>query len=70
MGNSLNINLIGKTVVLSKRHYKGSEEDRTFKCEGGFGCYPSMGGRAIFGHFVKDGEKCRVEGYEIEKLIA
>ncbi len=68
MANALKQELAGKTVILSRKYYKGTEEDRAFVCEDGFGVSPNTGGTAIFGHFVKDGEKCRVEGYEIEKL--
>jgi len=66
--NSLNRNIEkGEIVILSAKCYKGDEESRKFKCESGFGMNSFTSGTAIFGAFVKDGEKCRVEGYEIEK---
>lgn len=66
--NSLNAELEGKVVILSRECYKGSEEERKFKCSGGFGCHAKTIGTAVFGEFLCDGEKCRVEGYEIEKF--
>ena len=68
MANSLKIDLVGKTVILSSKYYKGTEEDRKFKCEGGFGCSNVTSGTAVFGYFVKDNEKTRIDGYEVEKL--
>lgn len=66
--NSLNRSIKeGEVVTLSAKHYSGDVESRKFKCEGGFGMESFTIGTAIFGTFVKDGEKCRVEGYEIEK---
>jgi hypothetical protein len=57
-----------KVVILSERYYKGTEEHRRFRCESGFGCSPQTIGGAIFGTFLHDGERCRVEGFEVEKL--
>lgn len=44
----------------------GSESVRTFTCETGSGCTPDSNGNEIIGTFA-DGEKGRVESYEIEK---
>lgn len=66
--NSLDMELEGKTVVMSPKYFKGDEEARKFKCEGGFGCHSHTVGSAIFGCFILDGEKCQVEGYMVEKL--
>ncbi len=68
MANALGMELKGKIVILSAEHYNGSEEDREFLCESGFGCYPFTAGRAIFGKLVKTGMQLRVDGYEIERL--
>lgn len=68
MANNLNQELTGKTVVLSSRYYRGDEAARTFRCESGFGCSSFTRGSAIYGRFVQDGEKARVEGGEIEKM--
>jgi len=68
MANSLNIDLTDKTVILSLKYYKGTEEERKFICKGGFGCKSFTMGSAVIGKFVNNGEECRIEGYEIEKL--
>jgi hypothetical protein len=62
------VDLKGKTVVLSPKHYKGDEAARTFKCDGGFGCNPHTTGSAVFGEFVSDGERARVERWQISHL--
>jgi hypothetical protein len=59
------VDLTGKTVLLSAKCYRGTEAERLFKCEGGFGCSPITMGRAVFGAWVSDGSKDRVERYEI-----
>jgi hypothetical protein len=66
--NKLNIDLTGKVVVVSPKFYKGDERARRFLCQGGFGCNPHTMGSAVSGVFLMDGEKCRIEGYQIEKL--
>jgi hypothetical protein len=68
MGNNLKINLEGKYVVLDSKIFKGTVPKRVFLCKGGFGCSPSTIGKAVFGKFVSDGEKSRVEGYHISRL--
>ncbi len=61
--------LHGKVVVMSRKFYKGeTEEERRFLCLGGFGCSAGCIGNAVYGKFLTDGEECRVERYEIEKL--
>jgi hypothetical protein len=59
-------NLKKATVILKEKYYKGSESVRTFKCESGSGCAPYSTGNAIIGTFA-DGERGRIESYEIEK---
>ncbi|KKM73258.1 hypothetical protein LCGC14_1412270 [marine sediment metagenome] len=68
MGNTLGIDLTNKKIILSEKYYKGAEIDREFFCESGFGCKSFTNGKAIFGYFTKDKEKCRISGYEVEKL--
>jgi hypothetical protein len=65
------VNHLGKdlrkvTVVLKEEYYIGSESVRTFKCDTGSGCAPESTGNEIYGTFA-DGEKGRIESYEIEK---
>ena len=68
MANSLNKNLTGTFVVLKSPLYKGNEIERVFFCEGGFGVSSFTSGKAVYGHFVFDGEKCRIDGYNIERF--
>lgn len=70
MANDLNMELEGKYVILKggKGGYKGTEIERVFLCEGGFGCSSGTIGSAIYGKFVFDGEECRIEGYEVERI--
>jgi hypothetical protein len=63
--------LNGRTVILSSEHYFGSEDDRRFRCNGGFGCRPKARGSAVLGEFIAGGSKgmaARVERYEIESV--
>ena len=64
--NHLGIDLKNKTVILKEKYYNGSESVRTFLCKTGGGCAPEAYGNAIIGFFA-DGEKGRVESYEVEK---
>jgi hypothetical protein len=66
--NLLGIDLRNVTVILKEKYYNGSESVRTFKCETGSGCNPNSIGNDISGIFA-DGEKGRIESYEIEKII-
>lgn len=71
MGNSLNIELEGKHVLISKERLKPEYHDeakRVFLVKGGFGASSFTIGRALFGEFVSDGEKCRQDGYGVERL--
>ncbi len=70
MGNNLNIELDKKYIILrsGKHGFKGNDIERVFYCDGGFGCSSATSGNAIFGKFVFDGEECRVEGYQVERL--
>jgi hypothetical protein len=64
--NHLGKDLKKVTVILKEKYYNGSESVRTFKCESGSGCAPDSTGNEIRGTFA-DGEKGRIESYEIEK---
>ena len=66
--NSLDAELEGKIVILSPKVYKGNENERKFKCLGGFGCSPHTRGTAVFGRLLHAGVEFRAEGYEIEKF--
>jgi len=66
--NPENQDLTGKVVILSADSYQGDQAARRFRCTGGFGCKPFTRGKAIFGEFLIDGEKGRVERYEVESV--
>jgi hypothetical protein len=71
MSNKLNIDLKDKYVVLSKEYMKPEYHEvksRVFLCQAGNGCRSFTIGQGIFGKFVFDGEECRVEGFEVERL--
>jgi hypothetical protein len=71
MANKLNINLVNKTVVVAAKYMQAryeTEKDRAFVVTGGFGSDPSLGGRALLGHWLASGDSDRVEGYMVEKL--
>jgi hypothetical protein len=71
MGNSLNMDLHGKTVVLKEKalkpQYRGLP-DRLFKVDGGFGASAGTMGTALIGEFLIDKERARMEGYMVERL--
>lgn len=65
--NHLEKDLRKVTIILKEKYYNGIESVRIFKCETGSGCSPDSIGTAIIGTFA-DGEKGRIESYEIEKI--
>ncbi len=64
--NHLGTDLKNVTVILKEEYFNGSESVRTFQCKSGSGCSPDSTGNEIRGTFA-DGEKGRVESYQIEK---
>lgn len=73
MGNSLGIELGGKYVVLRKSSFAedggyGSAVKRVFLVGGGFGASNFTMGTALMGTFVFDGEQCRWDSYNVERL--
>ena len=71
MANSLNQELSGKVVVLKKDGLKPEYHDikqRLFKVSGGFGASSFTNGSVLFGTFLSDGEECRMNGYDVERL--
>lgn len=58
----------GKFLVVSPYHVEDSfdskyqnPESQIFYATGGFGCSPATMGTAVFGQFISDGERCRME---------
>ena len=71
MGNSLNIELEGKHVVLDTKYLTESHHPllkRIVLCTGGFGCSPATSGNALFVDWIADGLHSRVEGYMVQRL--
>ena len=68
--NKANYN--NKVVVIKRSFFSPeyADKDRRFEVSGGFGCHPEALGTAVFGKFVLDGERTRVERYDIEGLAA
>jgi hypothetical protein len=44
--------------------------ERVFLAQGGFGCSAETMSSAVIGEFVADGERCRVEGYDLDTRLA
>ena len=71
MGNTLNTDIEGKVVVLKANIMK--PEFRAlkyllFRVDGGFGAAAGTIGTALIGQFLADGERARMEGYDVERL--
>ena len=68
MANRLNVELLGKDVIVSEESFSGTILERTVRCVGGFGCQPNASGQKILAFFLFDGEQCFVGGYQVERL--
>ena len=71
MGNTLNEKLEGRVVIIGAEHLVSrlnTPDLRAFRVSGGFGASPVTSGSAIFGEFLFDGEKCRMEGWMVERF--
>jgi len=69
--NPLGVDLKRETVILKAEHYPAdyTEEQRTFYCEGGWGCDPGARGDFIYGHFLVDKmQRVRLHSREVEKI--
>jgi hypothetical protein len=67
------MNITGKIVVLRKGWFADPERaadvrERLFRADGGFGCNAFTMGTAVVGEFVVDGERVRIEGYDVKRL--
>ena len=71
MDNSLNVDLEGKVVVLKPKVLKPEYRAikwRLFRVDGGFGASPGTMGTALIGEFLADGERARMEGFQVLRL--
>lgn len=70
MSNSLKENITDKHVVVREDFFQPAYRDiqyRVFLASGGFGCFPNTRGTAVFGSSPIDGEKFRIDGFDIER---
>lgn len=71
MANALNEDLTGRVVIIGAQYMKPEfdrPELRAFRVENGFGAVPYTQGNAITGEFLFDGERCRMEGWMVERF--
>lgn len=71
MANALNEELEGRVVIIGAMHLKTSldrPELRAFRVLDGFGANSFTSGSALIGEFLYDGDKCRLEGWMVERL--
>ncbi len=71
MGNALNTELSDRYVVLREDAVSAAYKDikyRVFLVSGGFGASSFTSGSALFGTTPIDGEKFRMEGYDVERF--
>lgn len=68
MANSLNIDLTDKVVIFRQKYLTVPALEHPFRVGGGFGSKPYTIGRALFGEFLSDGERARMEGFMVERL--
>ena len=66
--------LAGLTVKLKQEWFGEGEEalrseDHLFRVESGFGRSSFLRGTACFGEFLSDGERGRIERYDIESVL-
>lgn len=68
MGNALNQNLAGKVVIFKQEALNIPVEEHPFLVTGGFGARHFTAGTALYGAFISDGERGRMEGFEVDRL--
>ncbi len=71
MANALKEDLTGRVVIIDAEHMKpefSTPELRAFRVSGGFGASSFTTGNAIFGEFLSDGERCRMEGWMVDRF--
>jgi len=72
MANSLGVDLTNKTVRLKPETHAPDwrqPEHLLFKVTGGFGALPFTRGTALVGEYVCDGERARVDGFDVESVV-
>jgi hypothetical protein len=71
MANSLNEDLRGKVVLIKADYLKPEITDRRFQVDedGGFGAVSFTNGTALFGKWLSDNERDRLDGYMVESIV-
>lgn len=70
-GSIAGLDLTGKHLVVKKDIHLPEFQaisQRVFLARGGFGCRAGAIGNAVFGTYVVDGEQCRRERRDFERL--
>lgn len=60
--------LLNQVVVLRTDAFDNPPRDRRFLCTGGFGCFPTCRGKAVFGKLLSTGVTGRVTRYDVEGI--
>lgn len=68
MGNTLNENLTDQVVIFKQEALRVPATEHPFRVTGGFGALPFTRGSALLGTFLSDGEKTRMDGWDVERL--
>lgn len=71
MANNLNEDLTNHVVIIKAEDLKPSldrPELRAFRVLDGFGANSFTMGTALLGEFLFDGDKCRLEGWMVERF--
>lgn len=68
MGNTLKIELEGKVVIFKQAALTVPANAHPFLVTGGFGASSFTRGSALLGVFLSDGERTRMDGYDVERL--
>lgn len=66
--NALGFNLLGRIVVLKPEKFGGTDEERKFHCEKGFGLLPTTHGTTITGRRLLNNQEMSIDSSDIEKL--
>jgi hypothetical protein len=70
MGNTLQTDLTNKVVIFKQDIFKEGvvATEWPFLVSGGFGASAFTRGTALMGEFLPDGERCRMEGWDVDRL--
>ena len=71
MGNSLQQDLTGKVIAFAPDRLRPGLDpmEHVFYVTGGFGASAHTRGTALMGVFLSDGERCRMEGWDVGRIV-